>query len=177
MDLGAPTATARKQTGLWQGSNTHRAKGRPHATFSAVPGPHTSHTSYQGNNGQHTLRKEVADIHAKNTLHTKNIKPTQPTQGHSHIKIVLQDHSRWLFLLNSQSKRNISKTRKQRNYSQWNDQENATERANNKTGPFSLTDTEFKTEIMNTLNELRTIHRNANCYRKQLETIKGNKEN
>ena len=132
---------------------------------------------HQGDIGHNKLRKEVADIHAKNTLHTKNIKPTQPTQGHSHIKIVLQDHSRWLFLLNSQSKRNISKTRKQRNYSQWNDQENATERANNKTGPFSLTDTEFKTEIMNTLNELRTIHRNANCYRKQLETIKGNKEN
>ena len=94
IDLGAPTPTARKQTGLWQGSNTHRAKRRPHSTFRAVSGPHTSHTSYQGNNGQRILRKEMADIHAKNSLHTKNIKATQPTQGHSHIKIVLQDHSR-----------------------------------------------------------------------------------
>ena len=54
---------------------------------------HKSH-HYEGDNSQHTLRKDVADIHTKNSPHTKNIGLTQATQGHSHIKIALQDHSR-----------------------------------------------------------------------------------
>lgn len=29
---------------------------------------------YQGDKSQHTLRKEVAGIHTKNSLHTKNVK-------------------------------------------------------------------------------------------------------
>ena len=79
----------------WQGSDNHRAKGRTCSTSSAGPGHHnTSHTSYQGDNGQHILRKEVAGIHTKNSPHTKIIKPMQVTQGCSHIKIVSQDHSR-----------------------------------------------------------------------------------
>ena len=30
---------------------------------------------YQGDKSQHTLRKEVAGIHTKNSPHTKNVKP------------------------------------------------------------------------------------------------------
>ena len=36
----------------------------------------------------------MADIHAKNILAPKNIKHTEITQGHSHIKIVFQDSLR-----------------------------------------------------------------------------------
>ena len=48
----------------------------------------------QGDNGQHTLRKDVAGIHTKNSPHTKNMRLTEATQRHSHIKKALQDHSR-----------------------------------------------------------------------------------
>ena len=75
---------------LGQGSDNHRAKGRPCSISSAGSGHHKiSHTSYQGDNGQHMLRKETAGIHTKKSPRTKNIKPTQATQGYSHIKLVL----------------------------------------------------------------------------------------
>lgn len=83
---------------------------------------------YQGNSGKHMLRKEAAGTHTKNSPRTKNIKPTQATQGHFHTSIALQDQSRQLFLLNSQNNRNISKVKKQRNHSQLKDRENSTER-------------------------------------------------
>ena len=43
---------------------------------------------------QHTLRKDMVGIYTKDSLAPKNIRVTQPTQGCSHIKIALQDHSR-----------------------------------------------------------------------------------
>lgn len=51
----------------------------------------TYHTPYQGYNGQHTLRKDVASICTKNSPQTKNTRLTQATQECSHIKTVLQD--------------------------------------------------------------------------------------
>ena len=75
-----------------------------------------------------------------------------------------------MFLPNSQSKRNISKIKKQRSHSQLKDQENSPERTMKQ---ISLTDTKFKKEIMKILKELRrTIDRNADYCKKELETIK-----
>ena len=37
----------------------------------------TKHTPYQGDNGQYTLRKDVAGIHTKNSPRTKNIRLTE----------------------------------------------------------------------------------------------------
>ena len=82
-----------------------------------------------------------------------------------------------MFLLNSQSKRNISKTKKQRNHSQLKDQEYTPERTNNEADLFSQIDTNFKEKIMKILKELRkAINRNAEYCKKELETIKRNQE-
>ena len=43
-------------------------------------GHKVSHTSYQGDNGQHTLRKEVADIYTKNSPRAKK------HETHTHYK-------------------------------------------------------------------------------------------
>lgn len=45
----------------------------------------TSAHPHQGDNGQRTLRKEATGIPTKNNPCTKNSKPTQATQGCSHI--------------------------------------------------------------------------------------------
>lgn len=57
----------------WQGINNHRAKRSPHSISNAGSGHYISHTYYQGYNGQHTLRKEAADIRTKHSHHTKKI--------------------------------------------------------------------------------------------------------
>ena len=65
----------------------------------------------------------------------------------------------------------------QRNHSQLKDQENSSERTNNETDLFSLIDTEFKKEIMKILKELRrTIDRNTDYCKKELETIRKSQE-
>lgn len=57
--------------------------------------PITNHTPYQGDNSQHTLRKDLTDIiHIKTSCCTKDTGHTQSTQGYSHIKTPLEDHSR-----------------------------------------------------------------------------------
>ena len=114
----------------------------------------------------------MAGIHTKNIPHTKNIRLIQATQGCSHIK-----HSPKTtvnkFLLNSYSQRNISKMKKQRNHSNLKDQENSLEGTNNETDLFSLTDTNFKEEVMKILKELRkAIDRNIDYCKKELETIR-----
>ena len=107
----------------------------------------------------------------------KNCKPTKTIQGCCHIKIALQDYSGSLFLLNSQSKRNISKMKKQRNNSQLKEQENSPEGANSKTDLFCLLQTVFKKEIMKILKELRkAVSRNADYYKKELGTIRRSQE-
>ena len=67
--------------------------------------------------------------------------------------------------------------KKYRNHSQIKDQENSSERINNETDLFSLSDMKFKKEIVETLKELRKdIYRNADYCKKELETIKRNQE-
>ena len=56
-----------------QDSDNHREIRRPCSITSAGSGDHKiSHTSYQEDNSQHILRKEVADIRTKNSPHNKN---------------------------------------------------------------------------------------------------------
>lgn len=81
--------------GPQQGCDNHRAKKRPHSTSRAGAGHHyINHIHYQGDNSQHTWRKRVAATHTRNSPHNKNIRCTQATQGWSHIKTALQEHSR-----------------------------------------------------------------------------------
>ena len=66
---------------------------------------------------------------------------------------------------------------KQRNYSKLKDQEYSPEGTNNEADLFSLIDTDFKKEIMKILREQRkAIDRNAEYYKKELETIRRNQE-
>lgn len=68
-----------------------------------------------------------------------------------------------MFLLSSETKRNISKMKKQRNDFQLKDKENFPEgTTSNERDLFRLIDTEFKKEEMKILTELRkAINRNA----------------
>ena len=68
-------------------------------------------------------------------------------------KVALQDYS--LASLNSQKKKNISKMKQLRNHSQLKQQTNSPKAANNKTDLCSLTDTEFKREVVKILKEVR----------------------
>ena len=83
-----------------QGSDNHRANRRPCSISRAGSGHHnTNDTNSQGDNSQHTLRKDMAGTHIKNSPHTKNIRFMQPTQGCflwdiPTLKIDHQDHSR-----------------------------------------------------------------------------------
>ena len=69
-------------------------------------------------------------------------------------------------------------------HSQLKEQENLPEAANNETDLCSLTDTEFKREIVKILKELRLnmkelrvdINSNADYFRKELENIRRNQE-
>ena len=63
--------------------------------------------------------------------------------------------------------------KKQKDHSQLKDQENSPERTNNETDISSLPDPKFKKEVMKILKELRkAIDRNADYWKKELETIK-----
>ena len=65
--------------------------------------------------------------------------------------------------------------KKQRNYSQSKEQEKSPKRINNETGLFSLPDTEFRTEVIKMLKELRKIiNRNTDHFNKELKTINRN---
>ena len=68
----------------WQGSYSYRAKRWSHPLFSAGFCHYTNYTPFQGDNSQHTLRKDVAGIHTKTSPHTKNIKFTVYTGTLSH---------------------------------------------------------------------------------------------
>ena len=79
----------------WQGDHSYKGEGKPP--------PHTLHRLWiprhqthllQGENVHHTLRKDVVGVHIKKNSHTKDIRHTQCTQGCSHIKTLLQDHSK-----------------------------------------------------------------------------------
>ena len=67
----------------------------------------------------------------------------------------------------------MSEIKQLKNHSQLKEQENSSEAANNETDLCSLTDTEFKREIVKILKELRVdIDSNADYFRKELENIR-----
>ena len=64
---------------------------------------------------------------------------------------------------------------KQKNHSQFKEQEKSHERTNNETDLTSLLDPEFKKEVMQMLKAIgKIIDRNAGHCNKELETIKRN---
>ena len=67
--------------------------------------------------------------------------------------------------------------KKLRNDSQLKEQENSPKAVNNETDLRSLTDSEFKREIVKILKELRAdINSNADSFRKELENIRRSQE-
>ena len=71
----------------------------------------------------------------------------------------------------------MSKMKKLRNHSQLKQQENSPKADNNETDLCSLTDTEFKSEVLKTLKELREdMKNNADSFRKELENIRRSQE-
>ena len=110
-----------------------------------------------------------------------NSNTPQNTKGFSCIEVLLQDYR--LASLNSQKKKNISKIKKLRNHSQLKEQENSPEAAN-KMELCGLTDTEFKREVLKILKKLRQniselkvyINSNADSFKKEIETIRRNRE-
>lgn len=81
----------------WQGYDRHGAKRRIYPTFSTGCEPcNINYTSYQGQNDQHTLRKDVVGIRTQNSPCTNNIRgllPMQPSLGGASWRL----HS-WTFL-------------------------------------------------------------------------------
>ena len=83
---------------------------------------------------------------------------------------------------NSQKKKNTSKMKKNRNHSQFKEQENSPKVVNNETDFCSLTDIEFKREIVKILKELRLnikelrvdMSSSADSFRKEIENIRRN---
>ena len=74
-------------------------------------------------------------------------------------------------------KKTTSKMKKLRNHPQSNQQENSPKTVNNETDLCSLTDLEFKREIVKILKELREdMNSNADSFRKELENIRKNEE-
>ena len=67
--------------------------------------------------------------------------------------------------------------KKLRNHSQLKQQDNSPKAVDNKTDLFSLTDFEFKREIVKILKELREdMNSNADSFRKELENIRRSQE-
>ena len=74
-------------------------------------------------------------------------------------------------------KKTTSKMKKLRNHPQSNQQENSPKTVNNETDLCSLTDLEFKREIVKILKELREdMNSNADTLRKELENIRRSQE-
>ena len=64
-----------------------------------------------------------------------------------------------------------------RNHSQLKEQENSPKAVNNETDLCSLTDIEFKREVLKILKELREdMNSNADSFRKELENIRRSQE-
>ena len=82
------------------------------------------------------------------------------------------------------NRKNISKMKKLRNYSQLKEQQNSSEGANNEIDVCGLTDTKFKKEKVKILKELRAkmkelkadMNSNADYCRKELENIRKSQE-
>ena len=75
-------------------------------------------------------------------------------------------------------KKIISKMKKLRSHSQLNQQDNSPKAVNNETGLCSLTDFEFKKEIVKILKELREdMNSNVDSIIKELENMRRSQEN
>ena len=86
----------------------------------------------------------------------------------------LPDHGEYNSL---RRKKTTSKMKKLRNHPQSNQQENSPKTVNNETDLCSLTDLEFKREIVKILKELREdMNSNADTLRKELENIRRSQE-
>ena len=68
-----PAGSYPQQIGRRLGSDNHRAKKSLHSISSAGSGHDISLTSYQWDNGQQTLRKDITDIHTRKSPCIKNI--------------------------------------------------------------------------------------------------------
>ena len=78
----------------------------------------------------------------------------------------------------TRKKKTTSKIKKLRNHPQLNQQEISSKAVNNKTDLCSLTDLEFKREIVKILKELREdMNSNADTLRKELENIRRSQGN
>ena len=74
-------------------------------------------------------------------------------------------------------KKNTNKMKKPRNHSQLNQQEHSPNAVDSETDLCSLTDLEFKREIVKILKELREdVNSNTDSLRKELENIRRSKE-
>ena len=108
-----------------------------------------------------------------------NCNPSQDTKGCSCIEVALQDYSS--ASLNMQKKKSISKMRMVKNNYKLKEQ-NSPESANNESELCSVTDIEFKREIVKILKELilnikklrADMNCNADSLRKELENIRRN---
>ena len=77
----------------------------------------------------------------------------------------------------TKKKKTTRKMKKPRNHPQLNQQENSPKAVNNETHLCSLTDLEFKREIVKILKELREdMNSNADTLRKELENIRRSQE-
>ena len=77
----------------------------------------------------------------------------------------------------TRKKKATNKMKKLRNHPQLNQQENSPKAVNNETDLCSLTDLEFKREIVKILKELREdMNSNADTLRKELENIRRSQE-
>ena len=93
-DLGTSTTTTGEQTlpPCRAVTSTKQRGGPTQHPLQALVTTATNTPPIKGTRA--TLRKEMASIHTKNSPHTRNFGFKQATQGHSHIKTALQDHSR-----------------------------------------------------------------------------------
>lgn len=78
--MGASTQTTQESDAAPNSFYNHREKRRPCLISSVGSGHHnTNHTHYQGDNVQHTLKKDVAGIYIKKQPVDQSIKPMQAT--------------------------------------------------------------------------------------------------
>ena len=119
------------------------------------------------------LKKEKANIQTPTPKINHN--PPKNTKGYSCIEVALQDYS--LASPTSQKNKNTSKIKKPRNHSWLKEHENSPKAVNNDTVLCSMTDFDFKREIVKILKEFREdMNSNADFFRKQLKNIRRRKE-
>ena len=106
------------------------------------------HTQHPGDNSLLTPKKETANIQTPTPKINSN--PPQNTKGHSCIEIAFQIQFGFPELTEKEKK---SEMQKLRNHSQLKEQENSSQTANNETDLCSLTDAEFKREIVKMLKD------------------------